>query len=117
MKTILAVSCSLVLLACGSTPPPPDAPASTAAAATDGPHMGQAAPGAGTSEACDHLATLCHEHAGHSALTDECHTIGHGGDAAACEARHDECMAACQEAAKGGAHPHPAGHDGPDGHH
>ncbi len=128
---ILAVTCAFVVLGCGSSTPAPadgsaqmdgapagDAPAAHGAA-PGGDHAGPGALGGGTSEKCEHLATTCHEHAAFSALSDECHKIGHGGDAAKCEARHDECMAECQKAAKSGAHPHPAGSAGhpPGAHH
>jgi hypothetical protein len=116
MKIVWGVACSAALLGCGASAGP-----ASPAAATGGPagstdatspghdHAGQAAPGAGASEKCDHLAHACHEHAAFSALTDECHKIGHGGDPAKCEARHDECMAECEKAAKSGSHAHAEG--------
>jgi hypothetical protein len=65
-----------------------------------------ASPSAGGGE-CEQLATTCHGHDEASSLVAECHMVGHGGDAAACSARHHECMAACEQAAA--THPH-SGH-------
>jgi hypothetical protein len=52
-----------------------------------------------TGNACEELATTCHGHDEANALVAECHMIGHNADAEACNARHHECMSACQQAA------------------
>jgi len=83
-----------------------------------GDHAGHTPPGGGSLKPCEQIATACHAHEGFSALAGECHTIGHGNDAARCVASHDECLAECEKAAKSGAHPHPAGGKGhAPGHH
>ena len=114
MKMVLAVVGSITLFGCGASAPPaadvPPATSETSSAAHDEGEA-HAPPGAGTSDKCDDLAHACHEHAAFSALTNECHKIGHGGDAAKCDARHDECMAECEKASKSGAHAHPGGAD------
>ena len=128
MKMVLGMTCAMVLLACGSSTPAPTAtPATDAPAAVDahaghgmagGDHAGHTPPGGGSLKPCEQIATACHAHEGFSALAGECHTIGHGNDAARCVASHDECLAECEKAAKSGAHPHPAGGKGhAPGHH
>jgi spore coat protein A, manganese oxidase len=42
---------------------------------------------------CGQLASYCHSD--ETALGVECHDLGHVGDEAACQARHDECLAQC----------------------
>jgi hypothetical protein len=73
----------------------------TATAATPEEHAPAAA---GASGACEELATTCHGHEEGHPLVAECHMIGHDADAEACNARHQECMAACQQAAEAHAH-------------
>lgn len=128
MHKALGTLCVVAVLAgCGSSAPPAAQTPEAAPAGTDAPpaqpdggaatSAPPAAPGAepapaptaATGDKCEHLAKTCHDHAGGGALLKECHQIGHAGDAAKCGARHDECVAACQEAAKKGGHPPGAG--------
>ncbi len=128
MKNVLMVTVAVALWGCGSAATTqPDAPSGadpargesargesdSSAAAPSSPAGADAAAPAGADQ-CEHLAKLCHDHAGANPLVADCHKIGHAGDAATCQARHDECRKACAEAAEGGKHPHPEG--GP-GHH
>ncbi len=110
MKNIVVIASLSFIAACGgSTPPVGEAmpgampPGDTA---PEGGPTGEAA----SSPACEELAKKCHEHAGASPLAKECHEIGHGGDAGACEAKHHECVAECEKAAASGEHAE-HGHD------
>jgi hypothetical protein len=64
-----------------------------------------------TVEECEALGEMCHGL--NEPLADECHEIGHDGDADVCLEREEECLAHCmQVAAAGGA----GGHGGADDH-
>ncbi len=75
-----------------------------AGAAAGGSGTGGAGGGAGTGAAgaggsggvgkCLQLSSICHG-AGDMGPRDECHDVGHSLDAAACEAKWDECVALC----------------------
>ena len=95
------LSAAIMLLGCGGGTAASSAPPATPApveAATSG------AEASAPSDACEQLATTCHGHDEANTLVNECHILGHDADDAACGARYDECMAACQQAAAAHAH-------------
>lgn len=51
---------------------------------------------------CSELATRCHGLP--SAISKECHDLGHDGDDARCGPRKSECLAACPEGARDAGH-------------
>ena len=108
MIKIFGMACAIALCACGGAPAKPADPPMPG----DPAGGGQSPPAEAGHDDCEHIAKVCHDHAGASAVTKECHEIGHGGDAAKCAARHEECEAACEEAAK--TH---AGGEGEEHHH
>ncbi|HWA77565.1 MAG TPA: hypothetical protein VG937_34750 [Polyangiaceae bacterium] len=66
---------------------------------------GSGGAGDGQSPYCVALGELCHPVAKISAALEECHEVGHIGDAPVCEMRFDECATAClaaREAGEGG---------------
>lgn len=51
---------------------------------------------ASEASACAEIARACHPHESHSSLASECHHLGHkAASEEACEARKQECLAAC----------------------
>ncbi len=63
---------------------------------------------------CVEIANACHEHAGHSAKTKECHDMGHSKETTEeqCQARRTECLDECKMAAQeSGADDQPEGVD------
>lgn len=115
MKICWTLIYSMSLLGCGAAAAAPTTGTAAAGSSVEAPPVehsdaaAHTAPGTGASEKCDHLAHACHDHAAFSALTNECHKLGHGGDAAQCESRHDECILECEKASKSGTHAHPGG--------
>jgi hypothetical protein len=61
----------------------------------DDDHGGEASP------MCEELGEVCHEPGETNEMAQECHVIGHDGDAAACEMAYDECIAFCTGAGTG----------------
>lgn len=50
---------------------------------------------------CEELGEVCHEPGETNAMAQECHEIGHAGDAAACAMAYDDCIALCTGAGTG----------------
>ena len=93
-----------------STPPAqaersaPSATADAPSAAPSSAPVGSAS--APSSDACEQLASVCHD-VGHSGgEPDRCHQLGHAREEAACAKDLKKCRAACEAAAKAPGHKH-----------
>ena len=83
------------------------APSATAEASTAAPSSAPvASASAAPADACEQLASLCHD-VGHSGgEPDRCHQLGHAREEAACAKDLKKCRAACEAAAKAPGHKH-----------
>ena len=86
--------------AASASPAAPEAPIALPSSA---PAASAAAP---TADACEQLASVCHD-VGHSGgEPDRCHQLGHAREEAACAKDLKKCLAACEAAAKAPGHKH-----------
>ncbi len=81
-----------VCIACGPPVAAPPAAAAPESSTSKGPVSASSAP----ESTCALLARACHGHDKDGTVQHDCHMLGHHEtDAAACEAKRAECLAAC----------------------
>lgn len=92
--SLLALSLVTFVACAGAPKEHSSTPALAARSASSG---AGGAPSGATAPACVALAKICHGHDDHSETARACHEMGHAAASnAGCEAKRDECMAACK---------------------